>query len=238
MLIAQDLSKAYADIVAVTGITLSLARAEVVGLLGPSGAGKTTIFKMLIGIEQPTGGRIVLNGEDITALPIHNRARLGLGYLPQGPSLIRSLTVEQNLVLALETRVSNSSQRRTLAGKLLNVFSLEHVRNTWPSRISGGERRRCEIARAMANQPTFLLLDEPFAGLDPLGIEDVCSIITLVKSWGVGILITDHNARETLRLADRTYFVDGGSIRRRGDARSISCDPAIRQGYLGDGFSL
>jgi lipopolysaccharide export system ATP-binding protein len=238
MLFAQNLSKTYADYSVVNNISLFLRRGETVALVGPGGAGKTTMFRMLIGIDQPTSGRITFDDVDITEFPVYERARLGLSYLPQQPSLIRALTVEKNLLLALETREPSASRRRMLCDELLSIFGIQHVRTARSGHVSGGERRRCEIARAMATRPKCLMLDEPFAGLDPLGISDMRKIINLVTEREIGVLITDHNVRETLSFVDRAYLIESGRILAEGTPDAIIADPEVRRAYLGTGFSL
>jgi lipopolysaccharide export system ATP-binding protein len=238
VLVAQLLAKNYANYQAVDDVSLLVSRAETVALLGPSGAGKTTVFQLLIGILQPDAGRIFLNDLDITETPIYDRVCLGLSYLPQNPSLLHGLTVEQNLLLALEAHEPKAARRHAIVDDLLTVFGIQRVRKSWSGRLSGGERRRCEIARAMATRPNFVMLDEPFAGLDPLGIRDMRSVIDLLKQGGIGVLITDHNIRETLGFVDRAYIIESGRILAEGRAEAIIANPAVRRSYLGSGFSL
>jgi lipopolysaccharide export system ATP-binding protein len=238
VLLAQHLAKDYDDYSFIKDANLYLQRSEVVALIGPSGAGKSTVFKMLIGFLSPDAGTIYLDDVNITDCPVYERAQRGLSYLPQDPSVFPSLTVEQNLLFALEMHERNSARRRTITNNLMTIFNLQNVRSTRAGKISGGERRRCEIARTMANEPKFVLLDEPFAGLDPLAIADMRTTITLLKKHGVGILITDHNIRDTLSFVDRAYVMRSGSIVKEGSPREIVADPEVRQTYLGSEFSL
>lgn len=238
VLSAQCLAKSFVDHPGVHDVSLFLRRGEVVALLGPGGAGKTTVFKLLIGILQPDAGRIILDGVDLAGFPIHERARRGLSYLPQEPSVFPALTVEQNLLFALEARERAAPRRHRIVEELLAAFGIWHVRAARSGRISGGERRRCEIARAMAADPRFLLLDEPFAGVDPLGINDMRAAIDVVRGRGIGVLITDHNVRETLEVVDRAYIIVSGRILMEGGAGAIIANPEVRRAYLGAGFSL
>jgi lipopolysaccharide export system ATP-binding protein len=237
MLNAQHLIKRYADYTAVGDVDVVLRRSEIVALLGRSGAGKTTIFQLLIGTIRPDAGEIILDGVGITNCPVYERARRGLSYLPQGSSVFPTMTVEQNLAMALEVCEKDRAQRQRAIEGLLTVFGLHGVRTTRAGKISGGERRRCEIARTMATSPRYVLLDEPFAGLDPLGIEDVRATVGLLKDYGVGVLITDHNVRETLRFVDRTYIIEAGQILAEGTTDVLLAHPKVRQNYLGVNFS-
>jgi lipopolysaccharide export system ATP-binding protein len=230
---AQHLIKRYTDYAAISDVSIVLRQSETVALLGPSGAGKTTVFQLLIGTIRPSAGQIILDDVEITNSPVYERARRGLSYLPQGPSVFHAMTVEQNLALALEVCTNDRAQRRQIVEGLLDVFGLQKVRATRAGLISGGERRRCEIARTMATSPRYVLLDEPFAGLDPLGIEDIRTTMGLLKSYGVGILITDHNVRETLRFVDRTYIIEAGQILAEGTSDILLAHPRVRQSYLG-----
>jgi lipopolysaccharide export system ATP-binding protein len=238
VLLAQHLAKDYDDYSFIADASLYLRRSEVVALLGPSGAGKSTIFQILIGLLSPDAGTIYLDDVDVTDCPVYERAQRGLSYLPQDPSVFPSLTIEQNLLFSLEMHQPNSTRRRAIANNLLTIFGLQHVRSTRAGKVSGGERRRCEIARTMANEPTFVLLDEPFAGLDPLAIADMRTTIALLKRHGVGILITDHNIRDTLSFVDRAYVMRSGKIIKEGSSEEIVADPEVRRTYLGSEFSL
>jgi lipopolysaccharide export system ATP-binding protein len=238
MLFAQRLSKTYDDYLAVDDVSLVLHGAETVALLGPGGAGKTTVFQLLIGILQPDTGRIILDDLDITGIPIYERVRRGLGYLPQEPSVLRTLTVEQNLIIALEAREPIETRRREIVEDLLTIFGLQNIRASRAGRISGGERRRCEMARTLAIRPKFVLLDEPFAGLDPLGINEIRTAIGLLTERGIGVLITDHNIRETLSFVDRAYIIESGRILMEGSTDAVISNSEVRRAYLGANFSL
>jgi lipopolysaccharide export system ATP-binding protein len=211
---------------------------EVVGLLGANGAGKTTTFYILVGLENTEAGSVVLNGRDITRLPMYLRARLGVGYLPQEPSVFRKLTAEQNILAVLETMKTTRRERFSRLEDLLEEFGITHVRKVRGDALSGGERRRVEIARCLATEPHFILLDEPFAGIDPLAIEDLRQIILYLKGQGIGILITDHNVRETLDITDRAYILSDGRILRSGSPADLIADPEVRRLYLGERFTL
>jgi lipopolysaccharide export system ATP-binding protein len=238
VLIAQHLAKRYGDYSVIEDVSLYLHRSETVALLGAGGAGKSTVFQLLIGILQPEAGRIYLEGVDITDCPIHERARRGLSYLPQEPSVIPTLTVEHNLLFALEMRQPSAVRRRIIVNELLTIFGIQHVRTTRAGHVSGGERRRCEIARTMAGEPKFVLLDEPFAGLDPLAVADMRAAIALLTKHGVGVLITDHNIRDTLSFVDRAYIIESGRILKEGRTSEVIADPDVQRTYLGAGFSL
>ncbi|MDI3280008.1 MAG: LPS export ABC transporter ATP-binding protein [Bacillota bacterium] len=237
-LVAEGLRKAYRGRRVVDGVSLSVERGEVVGLLGPNGAGKTTTFYMLVGLEPAEAGRVILEGREITRLPMYRRARLGLGYLPQEPSIFRKLTVEENILAILEVLGYGKAERRRRLEELLAEFSLEHVRRQKGAWLSGGERRRCEIARALAGSPSYLLLDEPFTGVDPIAVGEIQEIISRLRSQGLGILITDHSVRETLSITDRAYIMHQGKILVSGDSRAIADDPVARKFYLGERFSM
>jgi lipopolysaccharide export system ATP-binding protein len=213
-------------------ISIHVNRGEAVALLGPNGAGKTTLFQMIVGAISPDSGHIYLDGEDITTLPIHRRARRGLNYLPQEPSLFRRLTIEQNIMIVLEAYESDKSRRLRFTDALLARFRLQHVRGTSAAKVSGGERRRCEIARTIAARPSFILFDEPFAGIDPIAIEEIRTMISFLTREGLGILITDHNVRETLGSVDRAYVIDSGRIFVEGSADEILQHPDVRSVYL------
>ncbi len=222
----------------VRGVSLEVTSGEVVGLLGPNGAGKTTTFYMTVGLTAPDAGRVTLDGQDVTDDPMYVRARKGLGYLPQEPSIFRGLTVEQNVLAILETLPLTSVERRQRARDLLAELGLTTVANSPAYTLSGGERRRAEITRALVMSPKFILLDEPFAGIDPIAVTDIQKIIFHLKERGIGVLITDHNVRETLRITDRAYIVTDGSIFRSGTPSSLAGDEEVRRIYLGTDFRL
>jgi len=219
-------------------VSLHVQRGEVVGLLGPNGAGKTTSFYALIGLVEPDEGRIALDGRDITRLPMYRRARLGLGYLPQEASIFRGMTLEQNILAVLEVTEPDVKRRDLRLEELLDEFGISHLRHTPALALSGGERRRCEIARALASDPAFVLLDEPFAGIDPIAIAEIRHLTAHLKDRGIGVLITDHNVRETLEIIDRAYIIHDGQVLMEGDAAAILASPDVRRVYLGEGFSL
>ena len=237
-LLAVGVQKTYGRRRVVDDVSLSVGKGEVVGLLGANGAGKTTTFYMLVGLEQTEKGKIVLNGRDVTGLPMYLRARLGLGYLPQEPSVFRKLTAEQNILAVLETMKLKRHERFERLEKLLEEFGITHVRKVRGDALSGGERRRVEIARCLATEPRFILLDEPFAGIDPLAIDDIRQIILYLKKQGIGILITDHNVRETLDITDRAYILSDGKILRAGSPNELIEDAEVRRLYLGERFTL
>lgn len=235
---ANGLRKTYGRRTVVDGVSLTVEEGEVVGLLGANGAGKTTTFYMMVGLEQTESGSIMLKGDDVTKLPMYLRARLGVGYLPQEASIFRKLTAEQNILAILETRPFDRSRRMERLDELLDEFGIDHVRRTRGDALSGGERRRVEIARCLASDPTFILLDEPFAGIDPIAIDDIREIILYLKNQGIGILITDHNVRETLGITDRTYIMAEGKILKSGNPTDLVEDAEVRRYYLGERFSL
>jgi lipopolysaccharide export system ATP-binding protein len=237
-LIADNLRKTFGRRVVVDGVTIEVSKGEVVGLLGANGAGKTTSFYMIVGLEKTESGSISLNGRDITKLPMYLRARLGLGYLPQEASVFRRLTAEENITAVLETLPIDSEERKARLETLLEEFRIGHVRKTSGDALSGGERRRVEIARCLASEPEFILLDEPFAGIDPIAIEDIRQIISDLKDKGIGILITDHNVRETLGITDRAYIMAEGKILKQGSPSDLVQDDAVRRFYLGESFTL
>ncbi|MDH5749189.1 MAG: LPS export ABC transporter ATP-binding protein [Rhodospirillales bacterium] len=237
-LIAQHLGKRFKKRPVVRGVTLSIQRGEVVGLLGPNGAGKTTCFYMIMGLISPDYGRVILDGQDITDLPMYRRARLGIGYLPQEASIFRGMTVENNIRAVLEVVEKNRDQREAALEALLAEFSISHLRQTPALALSGGERRRVEIARALASNPHFILLDEPFAGVDPLAVSDIRDLATHLKDRGIGVLITDHNVRETLDVIDRAYIIHDGMMLMEGAPSDIVGNEDVRRVYLGDRFSL
>ncbi|MCX7642453.1 MAG: LPS export ABC transporter ATP-binding protein [Armatimonadetes bacterium] len=238
LLEGRDLRKRYGQRWVVNGVTIQVRQGEVVGLLGPNGAGKTTTFYMLTGFILPNGGKVFIDGQEITKLPMYLRARMGISYLPQEPSVFRKLTVEENILLVLEMQGVPPKQRREIAEKLMEELNLTRIRRNLGQALSGGERRRVEIARALATNPKFLLLDEPFTGVDPLAVEDLQRIITQLKQRGIGILITDHNVRETLKITDRSYIISEGVIRTHGTPQEIVNDPIARRYYLGESFEL
>lgn len=237
-LIASHLLKTYGRRVVVNDVSLSVRSGEVVGLLGANGAGKTTTFYMMTGLERAEKGKIFLDGQDVTKLPMYLRARLGLGYLPQEPSIFRKMSAEQNILAVLETMKLSRSARFDRLEELLTEFGVQHIRRTRGDALSGGERRRVEIARCLATQPKFILLDEPFAGIDPIAIDDIREIILYLKNQDIGILITDHNVRETLGITDRAYIMAEGKILRAGKPQDLVEDTDVRRLYLGERFRL
>jgi lipopolysaccharide export system ATP-binding protein len=234
----QDLTKSYGGRTVVRGVNLDIRSGEVVGLLGPNGAGKTTTFSMVVGLTAPDSGRVLLDGHDVTEDPMYIRARKGIGYLPQEPSIFRGLTVEQNILAILETIATNGVDRRTRLRDLLGELGLTPLAKSPAYTLSGGERRRVEITRALVISPMFMLLDEPFAGIDPIAVTDIQQIIFHLKSRGIGVLITDHNVRETLRITDRAYIVHDGVIFRSGTPDSLAADDEVKRIYLGAEFRL
>ncbi len=235
---ANNLQKTYSGRRVVDDVSLYVEDGEVVGLLGANGAGKTTTFYMMVGLERTEKGGITLVGEDVTKLPMYLRARLGLGYLPQEPSIFRRLSAEQNILAVLETMKMTRADRFARLEELLEEFGVTHVRKTRGDSLSGGERRRVEIARCLATKPEFILLDEPFAGIDPIAIDDIREIILYLKEQGIGILITDHNVRETLGITDRAYIMAEGKILRSGEPEELVEDEDVRRLYLGERFTL
>ncbi|MDT8427680.1 MAG: LPS export ABC transporter ATP-binding protein [Pseudomonadales bacterium] len=236
---AINLAKTYKGRAVVRDVSISLQSGQIVGLLGPNGAGKTTCFYMMVGLVQPDDGKVMLNDQDMTALPIHARAGNGLGYLPQDASIFRNLSVAQNIMAILETRKDLDRAARALElEKLLQEFHILHLRDNKGLSLSGGERRRTEIARALANDPRFILLDEPFAGVDPISVNDIKSIINHLKSRGIGVLLTDHNVRETLDICEKAYIVNEGQIIAEGDTELILSNKKVRDVYLGHQFRL
>ena len=234
----HSLTKSYGGRTVVRSVSLEVSSGQVVGLLGPNGAGKTTTFYMTVGLTAPDAGRVTLDGHDVTDDPMYVRARKGIGYLPQEPSIFRGLTVEQNVLAILETLPLTSVERRQRARDLLAELGLTTVANSPAYTLSGGERRRAEITRALVLSPKFILLDEPFAGIDPIAVTDIQKIIFHLKERGIGVLITDHNVRETLRITDRAYIVTDGSIFRSGTPSSLAGDEEVRRIYLGTDFRL
>lgn len=233
-----DLTKAYKGRKVVDNISLTIAQGEVVGLLGPNGAGKTTTFYIIVGLASPDSGQVVLDDNDITSYPMYLRARSGISYLPQEPSIFRKLTVEENVLAVLETLPLTTHQRRERLEELLEDLGLQYVRRSHGYLLSGGERRRVEIARSLVISPSFILLDEPFSGIDPLTVLDIQEIIIRLKDSGIGVLVTDHNVRETLRVTDRAYIINNGRIFRTGSPEELGNDAEVKRIYLGDNFKL
>jgi lipopolysaccharide export system ATP-binding protein len=234
----EGLTKSYGGRTVVRGVNLDVASGEVVGLLGPNGAGKTTTFYMTVGLTAPDTGRVILDGRDVTDAPMYIRARMGIGYLPQEPSIFRGLTVEQNLLAILETLGWDAATRRTRLRDLLAELNLTPLAGSPAYTLSGGERRRVEITRALVISPKFILLDEPFAGIDPIAVSDIQKIIFHLKARGIGVLITDHNVRETLRITDRAYIVHDGAVFKSGTPEGLAADEEVRRIYLGTEFRL
>ena len=235
---AEELRKTYGDRTVVRGVSLAMSPGEVVGLLGPNGAGKTTTFYMVVGVEAPDSGRILWKGQDITEAPMHRRARMGIGYLPQESSVFRGLTVMENLMALAELQPIPRGEQIARCEKLLEDFHLQKVRGTLGRSLSGGERRRCELARALVTEPSIMLLDEPFAGVDPKSVGEIQGLIADLKARGIGVLITDHNVRETLGLIDRAYIIHAGEVLTHGRPDAIITNPDVRRLYLGEAFSL
>jgi lipopolysaccharide export system ATP-binding protein len=234
----EALTKSYGGRTVVRGVSLEVASGEVVGLLGPNGAGKTTTFYMVVGLTAPDSGRVILDGQDVTHDPMYIRARKGIGYLPQEPSIFRGLTVEQNILAILETLDLDGVSRRARLRELLAELNLSPLAKAKAYTLSGGERRRVEITRALVISPLFILLDEPFAGIDPIAVTDIQAIIFHLKERGIGVLMTDHNVRETLRITDRAYIVNDGAIFRSGTSSTLAADEEVRRIYLGADFRL
>jgi lipopolysaccharide export system ATP-binding protein len=233
-----DLTKSFKGRKVVDDVNLRIAQGEVVGLLGPNGAGKTTTFYIIVGLNGPDAGQVLLDGEDITHLPMYLRARQGISYLPQEPSIFRKLTVEENLLAVLETLPQSAHQQRERLEELIEEFGLQQVRRSYGYVLSGGERRRVEIARSLVISPSFILLDEPFSGIDPVTVLDIQRIIVQLKEAGIGVLVTDHNVRETLRVTDRAYIINNGRIFRAGTPEELGNDLEVKRIYLGDNFRL
>jgi lipopolysaccharide export system ATP-binding protein len=234
----ENLTKSYKGRVVVRKVALHVYQGEVVGLLGPNGAGKTTTFYMVVGLTPPDEGLVRLNDLDITDLPMYLRARQGISYLPQEPSVFRKLSVYDNIMAILETMNYTRQERRSRTNALLAELGIEHVAQSKAYTLSGGERRRVEIARALATSPSFMLLDEPFAGIDPIAVADIQGIVAKLRDAGIGILITDHNVRETLKITDRAYIINNGEIFRNGSPLDLSNDPEVKKIYLGESFKL
>ena len=239
MIIRTDnLVKTYGERNVVNGVSVEVEQGTIVGLLGPNGAGKTTTFYMIVGIEKPDAGVVTLDGQDISNLAMFERARAGIGYLPQEASIFSKMTVEENIMAILETTSLNAEEREAKMNALIDEFRIGHIRKSKGSALSGGERRRVEIARALATDPAFILLDEPFAGIDPIAVADIQGMIAHLARRGIGVLITDHNVRETLSIVDKAYILAEGRILLHGDSNTIANDPIARKYYLGDNFSM
>ena len=238
-LATDEIAKSYRGRRVVNGVSLHINQAEVIGLLGPNGAGKTTTFYAIVGLVPPDSGRILVDGEDITSVPMYLRARnYGISYLPQEPSVFRKLTVEENIMAVLEVQPISWQERRRKRDKLIDELGLGHIRNNMGYALSGGERRRVEIARALCIEPKFILLDEPFSGIDPIAVLDLQKIIFDLKATGIGVLVTDHNVRETLSVTDRAYIINEGRIFRTGTPEQLGNDPEVKRVYLGESFSF
>jgi len=235
---AIKLSKTIGKKEIVKDVSLDVTSGEVVGLLGPNGAGKTTTFYMICGIVEPTSGKVLLDSKDITNLPLSQRAKLGIGYLPQESSIFGELSVEDNLRIAAEAGILSKEEQKIRIEEMLQAFNIEPIRKRLGVKLSGGERRRAEIARALINKPKFLLLDEPFAGVDPIAVSDIQKVVKQLAKMGIGILITDHNVRETLHICDRAYVLESGKLLARGTAEDIAKDKAVRKHYLGEDFKF
>ncbi len=234
----ESVAKVYGRRRVVSNVSIEVNGGEIVGLLGPNGAGKTTTFYMIVGMIQPNEGRIVVDGEDITHMPMYRRARLGIGYLPQEPSIFRGLSVEDNLMAVIETMPYARAERKGVLDRLLDQLDIGSIRKSLGYQLSGGERRRVEITRALVTKPKFMLLDEPFAGIDPIAVQDLQGIVKKLREQGLGILITDHNVRDTLSITDRAYIMYEGSIKRTGTAMELAADAEVREIYLGNSFRL
>lgn len=237
-LIGEELVKIYGNRQVVKGVSIDVNQGEIVGLLGPNGAGKTTTFYMIVGFVKPNSGKVYLDGKDMTSLAMYKRAQLGVGYLPQEPSVFRKLSVEDNIMAILEMRPLSKDERKEKLESLIDEFRLHKVRKNLGDSLSGGERRRTEIARCLASDPKFILLDEPFAGIDPIAVEDIQEIVSRLKEKNIGILITDHNVQETLSITDRAYLMFEGNILKAGTAEELAADEMVRKVYLGKNFEL
>ena len=238
LLRAINLVKEYKKRKVVNGISIEVKMGEVVGLLGPNGAGKTTCFYIMVGLIRPESGEVIYNGKKLTSLPMYQRAREGIGYLPQEPSVFRKLTVEENIMAILEAKKVSRLEMKKRARSLLKELNILHIKNTKAYSLSGGERRRVEITRALASSPSFILLDEPFAGIDPIAVTDIQEIISRLRDKGIGVLITDHNVKETLNITDRAYIINEGKIIANGKPQTIANCEKVKQIYLGEQFSL
>jgi lipopolysaccharide export system ATP-binding protein len=237
-LVAENIQKSYKGRKVVKGVSVEVNQGEIVGLLGPNGAGKTTSFYMIVGLVSPNAGNVYLDSKDITKLAMYKRAQLGLGYLPQENSVFRKMSIEDNIMSVLELTKKTKVERKAKLEELISEFGLNHVRTNLGQSLSGGERRRTEIARALATEPKFVLLDEPFAGVDPIAVEDIQNIVSKLKKKIIGVLITDHNVQETLAITDRTYLLFEGNILKQGTAEELAADPMVRKVYLGENFEL
>ncbi|HQF42460.1 MAG TPA: LPS export ABC transporter ATP-binding protein [Ignavibacteriaceae bacterium] len=235
---SEDLVKIYKKRAVVNKASVKVSKGEIVGLLGPNGAGKTTTFYMITGMIKPESGKVFLDETDITKIPMYKRARMGIGYLPQEASIFRTLSVENNLLAVLEMTKLDAKQRKEKCEKLLEELSITHIRKSLGFQLSGGERRRTEIARALATDPSFILLDEPFAGVDPIAVEDIMNIVSNLKNRGIGVLVTDHNVHETLSIVDKAYILINGVIFKQGSADELANDEEVRKLYLGEKFKL
>jgi lipopolysaccharide export system ATP-binding protein len=234
----QNLVKSFRSRKVVNRVSIEVKQGEIVGLLGPNGAGKTTTFYMLVGLTRPDEGQVLLNDYDVTNFPMHKRAKKGVSYLPQEPSVFRKLTVEENILAVLESQKLSAFDRKKKARSLLREMNILHIKDSIAYTLSGGERRRVEISRALATSPVFILLDEPFAGIDPIAVSDIQSIISQLKKRGIGVLITDHSVRETLSITDRAYIINAGEIISSGSPQRVAQDEKVKQIYLGDQFSF
>jgi lipopolysaccharide export system ATP-binding protein len=237
-LVAHGLAKRYGRVSVVRDVSIAVRRGEAVGLLGPNGAGKTTVFSIIMGLVKPDAGEVLIDGRTITRLPLFQRARLGIGYLPQEPSIFRGLSVRDNILAVLEGHIGSRTTRKNRLAMLLDEFNVAHLASANAQTLSGGERRRVEIARAMASDPAFMLLDEPFAGVDPIAVADIQGLVRQLTGQGIGVLITDHSVRETLGLVDRAYLIYGGQVLIQGKPDTIASDPDARRLYLGEHFSV
>jgi lipopolysaccharide export system ATP-binding protein len=235
---SEDLVKIYKKRKVVNNVSIQVSKGEIVGLLGPNGAGKTTTFYMIVGMIRPDAGKVFLDDNDITSIPMYKRARMGIGYLPQEASVFRRLTVEQNILAVLEMMKLSSKERKEKCEQLLEDLSIKNIRKSMGYQLSGGERRRTEIARSLATDPNFILLDEPFAGVDPIAVEDIMTIVSNLKNRGIGVLVTDHNVHETLSIVDNAYILIEGVLFKQGNAEVLANDEEVRKLYLGEKFKL
>ena len=234
----KNVNKNFGGLKALNNVNINIKKNTLSSIIGPNGAGKTTTFYMITGMIRPSSGKIIFGDKDITKSPMYKRARMGIGYLAQEPSIFGKLSVEDNLKIVLETIISSKEEQNNLIDKLLNEFNISHIRNNMGAGLSGGERRRVEICRTLALKPDFVLLDEPFAGVDPIAVEDIQQMIISLKQQNIGVLITDHNVRETLSITDRSYLLHGGKILKSGDAQTLASDEEVRRIYLGKNFKL